>query len=347
MLARVEVALRGSDGEVVLSAAAASLSDKLHEWLAGQHESTRPCYDVAASATTLSLLAAIAEVLAGRVCSAELANAAPGLLRRAPFDLQLSVRRAASDLAFASIERLASISIVELLRGRSPAVMRVCLGAPDDLTAVEKQSALAEPLLTPPDAHDAGRASHAADEDEAAIASSLCELDARSLRALKAVSRAWRRRARAQLGDPASAWRASPEWSAGAWARAQYVPRLSDADDRVRKGALLELAALEPRVELPEFAARLAALLTPEERSSVRSLATRQLSRLEPEVLALHAGALGGALGALEPHEAAAPAAEVLVAKLRASTPRGKRLRCAGDEACPENARGRIRVAES
>ena len=111
--------------------------------------------------------------------------------------------------------------------------------------------------------------------------------------------------------------------------------------------ALLELAALEPRVELPEFAARLAALLTPEERSSVRSLATRQLSRLEPEVLALHAGALGGALGALEPHEAAAPAAEVLVAKLRASTPRGKRLRCAGDEACPENARGRIRVAES
>ena len=44
---------------------------------------------------------------------------------------------------------------------------------------------------------------------------------------------------------------------------------------------------------------------------------------------------------------ATAPAAEVLVAKLRASTPRGKRLRCAGDEACPENARGRIRVAES
>ena len=202
--------------------------------------------------------------------------------------------------------------VVELIRGRGADTLRVVLSAPDDLSAEEKRATLSEPLLEPPE--------EASDEvleaDEAAIAACLSELDARSLRTLKSVSRSWRTRARSQLGDPSSAWRARPEWSAGAWASAWYSERLASVDDMVRKRALLGMDALESTVELPQFADRLVGCLS-DERSSCRVLALRALARLEPPTLALHAPAIAPALAALEPHEAESDAAESIERTLR------------------------------
>ena len=110
------------------------------------------------------------------------------------------------------------------------------------------------------------------------------------------------RRARHVLGDPQSAWRRAPEWSAGAWAVTWFGERLSSDDSMMRKRALLALDALEPAVELPHFVPLLLAILTPEERSSNRALALRGLSRLEPLTLASHAEEARAALAHLEPH---------------------------------------------
>ena len=108
-----------------------------------------------------------------------------------------------------------------------------------------------------------------------------------------------------------------------------------------------ELEQLEAAVELPEFAAQLVALLHAGERSSVRSLAVRQLSRLEPETLALHAHALVPALGSLAPHEAATPAAELLAAKLlgRGLARAAGRKRGAPAVLADDDLRRRIRAA--
>ena len=142
--------LRWRDGEVTLTAAAASLSDELHGWLAAQpHASVAaalPSFDIESNAPTLELFAAVSEALALRVCG----EAAPEQLKRAPFQLQLSVWRIAAALANRPVKRLASIQIAELLRGRSAEVLRIALNAADDLSAAEKGDSLTEPLLCPP-----------------------------------------------------------------------------------------------------------------------------------------------------------------------------------------------------
>ena len=107
------------------------------------------------------------------------------------------------------------------------AAVRKRLGAPDDLSESEQLAGLEEPLFAMPEAaapeakgdappQQATAAAGAADAYEAMradeLAACLALLDARSLRTLKAVSLAWRRRARATLGDPASPWRAAPVW---------------------------------------------------------------------------------------------------------------------------------------
>lgn len=250
------------------------------------------------------------------------------LLRRAPFSQQVAVLRAARELRVASIGRLASIEIAALLRDRPPDVQRVVLDEPDDLTADEKRSALAEALLTPelgtvPSDEAAATASESADDDARALAECAAELDARSLRSLKAVSRRWRHRVRVLLSDPASAWRRAPEWSAGEWARtslsARLEPHAALLDPADAKRALLETEALEASVELPEFAPRMVRLLqcTPPVSASCRKLAVRALDRLEtPTLRLLHAPALRRALASFEEWELEAEATRRLVGKL-------------------------------
>ena len=82
---------------------------------------------------------------------------------------------------------------------------------------------------------DSSAGENSEDSEEACLAGCLAALDARSLRALKGVSRAWRRRARRMLSDPGSAWRQRPEWSAGAFARDWYGTRLGSQDEMMRK----------------------------------------------------------------------------------------------------------------
>jgi hypothetical protein len=135
------------------------------------------------------------------------------------------------------------------------------------------------------------------------------------LRTLKAVSRAWRRRARSTLGDPHSLWRRTPEWSAGMWAKAWFGERLASEDETRRKVALLSLDALEHSVELPEFIPLLLPRLR-DERSSARALAMRALCRCEALTLAQHAVEIRGALAELEPFEADSQAARTLELKL-------------------------------
>jgi hypothetical protein len=111
------------------------------------------------------------------------------------------------------------------------ASLRERLQASDDLSDTEKLAALREPLLTPPPTETAetptceealpstiGRQTSfgsriAAHLSEDSLDAALSMLDARSLRTLKAVSSAWRLRARRVLGDPRSRWRHAPRWS--------------------------------------------------------------------------------------------------------------------------------------
>ena len=152
------------------------------------------------------------------------------------------------------------------------------------------------------------------------MASCLADLDARSLRSLKAVSRAWQRRARRMLGDTSSPWRRAPEWSAGAWAQGWFAERLRSEDPMVRKRGLLGLDALEATVELPTFLSDLLARISPDESSSARTLAIRALARCEALTLAPHTAQLEAALASsLLPHEAATDATALLRAKMRAA----------------------------
>ena len=293
---------------VCLSAAASSLSDQLYD-------SPGAVMALGVNLAAVRLLAEAAELLASRCCpgSAPPTDSVPELLAKQPFAAQVAVLRAASDAGFFAVARLAKHALSALLRGRSPDVLRVVLDATDDLSADEKRAALSEQLLTPP-SFESGELSarereEEEEEEEAALCSCLEELDARSLRSVKAVSRVWRRRARAQLGDPRSAWRAAPEWSAGEWARSWFAPRLASGDATERKKALLTMDALEAAVELPEYAAACVASLS-DERSSARALALRAIARLEPLTLGLHAAAVAEAFARLEEHELGSAAAE-------------------------------------
>ena len=261
---------------------------------------------------------------------------------------RIAVLRVATKLEFRSVARVAAIAISNVLRGRSADVLRVVLDVPADdmLTPKEREQSISEPLLTPPGADDdapattisAGSAADSSaspatalatrldahflldadlEDDDACWAACLADLDARSLRTLKGVSREWRRRARRLLGDPSSVWRAAPEWSAGSWAVDWFRHRLSSKDEMMRKRALLALDSLEATVELPQFLPELIATLVPEARSSARALALRALARCEALTLALHGDDIRKALAQnLEPHEAAAPAAHMLRVKL-------------------------------
>lgn len=325
MVSRDTIEVVTSDGHCVkLSRAAASLSDA---WSCEQDGTdVQGMVQVAVPSSTLHDLVEVAEALVARFFSARPASSASTsaleLLRRLSLPRRIAVLRAAKFLEFRTVARMAAAAISEVLRGRSADVLRVVLDAStDDLTPEERAAALAEPLLTPPTAEDETAATEDGDYqfscDDACWAACLTDLDARSLRTLKAVSRAWRARARRVLGDPASAWRASPEWSAGSWAGEWFLPRLSSEDEMMRKRALLALDSLEATVELPQFLPELLPSLSAEGRSSARSLALRALARMEPPTLELHGDALREALTeSLEPHEAEAPQTRLLMAKL-------------------------------
>ena len=302
--------------EVGITRAAASLSDVL-----AHTDDAKMSVDV--ELVALQHLVEVAERIASRFVPRGQPEAGDEPLRILSALSQphlLAVLRAAQRLQFRAVARLATLPLTSILKGRSADVLRVVLNAPDDLAPDAKRAATEEPLLTPPtssDQHDVpGSSQGGGDDDDDAMAQCLNDLDARSLRTLKAVSSAWQRRARYVLGDPQSAWRQAPEWSAGAWAVTWFGERLSSDDSMMRKRALLAIDALEPAVELPHFVPLLLAILTPEERSSNRALALRGLSRLEPLTLASHAEEALAALAHLEPHEAATHAALTLRSRL-------------------------------
>ena len=301
--------LLARDGSPVsMSRAAASLSEILHEVEDDTfHVST-------VDAATLKKLSEVAQAVADRMLPGNVRDDPMTLLKALAPPEQLAVLRAAKELAFKTVERIAAVPLTAILRGRSAAVLRVVLNAPDDLSPDEKHEATSEDLLTPAPVESDEDALEASDDQ--LMAACLSDLDARSLRTLKTVSRAWRRRARTMLGDATSAWRLAPEWSAGAWAVEWFEQRLQSADEMLRKRGLLALDALEASVELPHFLGTLVDCLRHDARSSHRALALRALSRAEALTLAEYADALREGLAGLEPHEAATDAASTLRAKL-------------------------------
>ena len=332
---------------VVASRAAMSLSDRLHAAsltaMCAKHQvggsddddNEEAPIPVEAAHATLKDLVKVAECVVARVAPGGVspqACAALDVLRSLPLSQQMCVLRAATQLGFRPIQSLAAEAVARVLRGRSADVLRVVLDAANDLTREERAAALAEPLFTPPDDDDGGGSSGGKEEEEEASEEvgeaehvdgdmyemCLSSLDARSLRQLKGVSKAWRRRARRVLSDAASAWRQAPEWSAGEWARDWFAPRLRSADESMRLRGLLALDALEAAVELPEFVPLLLPVLEPDARASHRGLALRALARVEAATLAPHADELRRRLdAALEPFEEGLTATRRLRAKLR------------------------------
>ena len=313
------VALGGE--AIALSATAASLSPLLKS----KGVATLPF-----AAPAVRTLVSCLELFCSRFVGEAPHDAIPALLKRRPFAEQAAVLSAARTLRVEVVARLAAIEVATLLRDRSPSTLRVVLDAPDDLTADEKREALSEPLLTPPDAGchlNAAAATTRRDDStpQALLNDCAVELDARSLRSLKAVSRTWWHRARTVLGHPGSAWRRAPEWSAGAWARATIAPRLQEpsteagGDMAACKRALVELEALDPAVELPEFAPALLRLLAdPAGTASCRKLVLRSLARMEGPTLHLFHGAqIRQAVAGLEEFEVDAEATQRLMHKIR------------------------------
>ena len=311
------VMLRCGNGAIVsLSPAAASHSEVL--------VATKPCGAVISmpfAAPALNALCNILELLADRFHSPSPHEAIRRILDRLPFCHRIEVLRAAHALRVPPAARLVSSELARVLRDRSPDVLRIVLGAADDLSPSEKLQALAEPVLAPPRVDDrTGGAILQYDpgSEESALVDTLSELDARSLRSLKAVSRLWQERARAQCGRSTSAWRQNPEWSAGTWARERVTACLASNDESVRKVALAGLEKLEAAVELPEFAPALLRQLVERDvcGASCRKLAMRALARLEPLTLALFAPQVRDAIETLEDFERVAPATLAVLQKL-------------------------------
>lgn len=310
--------LRAADQtDVTISRAAASLSTVLQPSL-DSDATTSGIVHVSVAAQALGHLCALAEKVAARVAPGGRADDPLAPLRVMPPQCQMDVARAAKKLEFSIIAQLAMVPITAMLRGRTAEVLRVVLSAPDDLTAEQKRVASEEPLFQPhdPDCDESELDEDDDDDDDAILAACLHDLDARSLRTLKSVSRAWQRRARRVLGEASSSWRQIPEWSAGAWAEAWFGERLSSHDETMRKRGLLALDALEAAVELPHFLSLIVRTLRYEPRSSHRALALRALSRVDALTLKVHADDLDAALSSLEPHESETTAAYTLRQKL-------------------------------
>ena len=178
-------------------------------------------------------------------------------------------------------------------------------GGVSKLSAEDKESALDEPLFTPAPpvsgaAVDAqppslrrsvSFAMDDGDQYEGNMMGCLTFCDARTLRELKAVSVAYRRRARQTLGDATSPWRKHPVWSTSARGD-ELAARVAHATASRRGDALRAMGDdLDRAVELPAYAARVVAKLTDVDRN-VRCVAVKTLGRLEPAVLAQHAAAV-------------------------------------------------------
>ena len=120
--------------------------------------------------------------------------------------------------------QLLALRVAALMNGQSVDQLRTMLHAPDDLTPEEKEHALCEPMVARNAEADAALAPPPADApsldrsvsvaldggavDEDNIMACLARVDGETMRALKAVSRAWARRVRAALADTSTlAWR--------------------------------------------------------------------------------------------------------------------------------------------
>ena len=105
----------------------------------------------------------------------------------------MHVLEAANFLQALEIGKQASRYVCVLLSGKDVEELRSALGAADDLSADEQAASLNEVVFTPP---VASLASHAAAPNEDVLGAVLLEADEAVLSRLKAVSRAWRERAR-------------------------------------------------------------------------------------------------------------------------------------------------------
>ena len=224
--------------------------------------------------------------------------------------------------------------VAQLLKGQPADELRELLGAPNDLSDDEKRAALAEPLFTAPPAPSAEEPAAPAPQPERSFSLALdvddqyehqtCleRCDARTLRELKAVSSAWRRRVRETLGNSKSAWRQQPIWSTTAEGRAlarqlgggstaeriewlkcmgeeldhvlelpghatALVDKLEDAETLVCYEALKTLCKLDAAVLADHAAVVVAKLDHPYE--AMRSLALKILGKVEAAALADHA----------------------------------------------------------
>ena len=199
-------------------------------------------------------------------------------------------------------------SVAQLLRGKSAEGrqgLRALLGNDDDLSADEKRAALAEPLFTAPPAPSAEEPETSAPPQPERsfsltlnvadpIQTCLERCDARTLRELKAVSSAWRRRAREVLGVSTSTWWRQPIWSTSAEGR-ELVEQLrppSVLTDHAKKKLLKRMGEeLDCKVELAGHADAVVRRLRDSD-NGVRRAAVEVLGKLEPEALALHADAV-------------------------------------------------------
>ena len=171
-----------------------------------------------------------------------------------------------------------------LLRGYDVPTLWSMLNAPNDLSDEEQAKALSEPLFRPVPAEEvpsweapgppslARSVSISMDggiPDELSIRTCLTWCDAKTLRSLKAVSSAWRRRARRELGDGHSDWRRAPLWSPSA-AAAAHVAALGGLKHQI-VAALRELQLVDAAVDLPAHVAAILPLLADEDEDVSRA----------------------------------------------------------------------------
>ena len=288
-----------------------------------------------------------------RATSDELATRGLAMLRSLGCDEFAQVAELLGDLRWLDCPLPASILALRISKYlcdcEDSVALRVLLDASDDLSQTDKDNARSEPLFSAPRGeepgavqppaltHSASFAMDAGIPDEGNTMACLALCDARTLRNLKSVSAAWRRRARQMLGEATSAWRKHPVWCTSERGLA-LVAELAhpDADDRYEAlNALRDMSdevAGFGAVELPAYAAAVVAKLEDSD-VDVREAAVETLGKLEPAALAQHAATIVAklehsnedvrmaavdTLGELEPAALAQHAAAV-VAKLEDS----------------------------
>jgi len=204
---------------------------------------------------------------------------------------------------------LAAARMAALLRPHAVAsdvgTLRRLLGVVDPcMSDAQAAEAFAEPLFSPaepaPPALARGWSRHS-DHEPSLLIECLEQCDARTLRALKAVSTRWGERARRCLALDA--------WRAAMWSALKAVPENGSVDDPplsrtlLRKWVSMKMAAadavrdLDPAVELPAHVLQLADLLDPPlgdswARDRAQQAAVAALCRVEPPALVLHLPAL-------------------------------------------------------